>query len=68
MHSAAVASDGFYGFTEGVWAGVPVKTTEPGSYEVQRNFEMDEFAKKKIEATNAELVSERETVSEMLTR
>jgi malate dehydrogenase len=68
IHSMAVASDGFYGFAEGVWAGVPVKTTEPGSYEVERGFEMDEFAKKKIEATNAELVSERETVSEMLAR
>ena len=56
-----------YGFDEGVWASVPVRTTAPGTYEVVREgFEHDEFAKSKIAATNAELVEERETVQEML--
>src|SRR5690606_6072467 len=27
IHSLAVESDGSYGFTPGVWAGVPVRTT-----------------------------------------
>jgi malate dehydrogenase len=66
VHSVAVASDGFYGFSEGVWAGAPVRTTAPGKYEVVRSFEMDEFAKQKLAATNEELVGERETVKEML--
>ena len=65
VHSVAVASDGSYGFTPGIWAGVPVKTTEKG-YEVVKTYQMDEFSKAKIEATNEELVGERETVKELL--
>jgi malate dehydrogenase len=67
LHSVAVRSDGSYGFDEGVWASVPVRTTAPGTYEVVREgFEHDDFARSKIAATNAELVEERETVKEML--
>jgi malate dehydrogenase len=67
LHSLAVRSDGSYGFDEGVWASVPVRTTAPGTYEVvTEGFEHDEFARAKIAATNAELVEERETVKEML--
>jgi malate dehydrogenase len=65
LHSVAVLSDGFYGFSAGIWAGVPVKTTEKG-YEVQKSFSMDEFSKSKIAATNEELVGERDTVKELL--
>jgi malate dehydrogenase len=65
VHSVAVPSDGFYGFSAGVWAGVPVKTTKDG-YEVIKSNAMDEFAKGKIAATNEELVGERETVKELL--
>ena len=66
VHSVAVESDGFHGFAKGVWAGAPVRTTTPGSWEVVRSFEMDDFAKQKLAATNEELASERETVKEML--
>ncbi|MEM1108909.1 MAG: malate dehydrogenase [Planctomycetota bacterium] len=66
VHSVAVKSEGRYGFHPDVWAGLPVKTTAPGEYEVVEGLEIDDFAKSKIEATNAELVSERETVAEML--
>ncbi len=65
VHSVAVKSEGQYGFHPDVWAGLPVKTTADG-YEVVEGLPMDDFATKKIEATNSELVSERETVSEML--
>jgi malate dehydrogenase len=65
IHSVAVASDGSYGFSAGIWAGVPVKTTENG-YEIQKSFTMDEFSKSKIAATNEELVGERDTVKELL--
>ena len=69
LHSAAVRSDGSYGFDEGVWASVPVRTTAPGTYEVVREgFEHDAFARAKIAATNAELAEERETVKDMLGR
>lgn len=66
IHSVAVPSDGFYGFSEGVWAGVPVKTTKDG-YEIIKNNTFDEFAKGKLAATNEELVGERDTVKELLT-
>jgi malate dehydrogenase len=66
VHSVAVKSNGEYGFDPEVWAGMPVKTTSPGSYEVIKGLPMDEFAKSKIAATNKELVEERETVKGML--
>jgi malate dehydrogenase len=66
IHSLAVDSQGRYGFSEGVWAGMPVKTTAPGAYEVITSYEMDDFAKSKIAITNDELVGERDTVKEML--
>lgn len=66
VHSIAICSDGSYGFTPGVWAGVPVKTTTPGSYEVIKGYEMCDFAKSKIKITDDELTSEKETVKDML--
>jgi malate dehydrogenase len=65
VHSVAVPSQGRYGFAEGIWAGMPVKTTATG-YEVVTSYEMDDFAKSKIKITNDELVGERDTVKEML--
>ena len=66
VHSVAVKSGGEYGFDPNVWAGMPVRTTSPGSYEVIKGLAMDEFAKGKIAATNKELVEEREMVKGML--
>jgi malate dehydrogenase len=66
IHSIAVKSEGLYGFDPNVWAGMPVRTTTPGSYEVITGYEMDDFAKSKIAATNKELVDERGFVAEML--
>ena len=65
IHSVAVESQGRYGFADGVWAGMPVKTTATG-YEVLTGYEMDDFAKSKIALTNDELVGERDTVKEMM--
>jgi len=65
IHSVAVESQGRYGFADGVWAGMPVRSTATG-YEVLTNYEMDEFAKSKIALTNDELVGERDTVKEMI--
>jgi malate dehydrogenase len=66
VHSVAVNSEGRYGFSEGVWAGMPVRTTSPGAYEVITSYEMDDFARSKIKITDDELVGERDTVKEML--
>jgi malate dehydrogenase len=66
VHSICVPSDGTYGFADGVWASVPVRTVAPGEYEVVKGIEHDEFAQAKIQASNEELVGERETVAELL--
>lgn len=68
VHSVAVKSHGEYGFDPEVWAGLPVKTTTPGNYEVIKGLAMDDFAKQKIATTNAELVGERDTVKGMLNK
>jgi malate dehydrogenase len=64
-HSVAVASGGAYGFAEDVWAGMPVISTVDG-YEMITDYAMDDFARSKIAITNDELVSERDTVKEMI--
>jgi len=66
IHSIAVKSHGAYGFDANVWAGMPVRTTTPGSYEVITSYAMDDFAQSKIAATNKELVEERAAVVDML--
>lgn len=66
LHSVAVASDGSYGFGEGLWASVPVRTTAPGEYAVERGIEHDEEARERLAATNAELEQERDTVRELV--
>jgi malate dehydrogenase len=65
IHSVAVDAKGRYGFSPGVWAGMPVRSTA-GGYEVIESYEMDDFAKSKIKITDDELVGERDTVKEML--
>ena len=66
IHSIAIKSEGHYGFDANVWAGMPVKTTTPGAFEVVTGIPLDEFAKSKIAATNKELAEERAMVAEML--
>lgn len=66
IHSIAVKSTGAYGFDANVWAGMPVRTTTPGSYEIIKDFAMDDFAKSKLAATNKELVEERSFVASMI--
>jgi malate dehydrogenase len=66
IHSVAVESGGRYGFDPHVWAGLPVRTTTPGAYEVIEGVPLDDFAKSKIAATNKELTEERAMVADML--
>ena len=66
IHSVAVKSKGHYGFDPEVWAGMPVRTTTAGSYEVITGYAMDDFAKSKLAATNQELVEERAFVADMI--
>ncbi len=66
VHAVAVPSEGRYGFAEGIWAGMPVRSTAGGGYEVVTGYEMDDFAKSKLKITNDELIAERDTVKELI--
>ena len=58
-----VASDGSYGVPEGLISGFPC-TCAGGEYEIVRGLEIDDFSRAKIDASVAELTSERDTVTE----
>jgi malate dehydrogenase len=63
--SMAVASDGSYGIKEGVVYSYPV-TCKGGDYEIVRGLTIDEFARAKLDATDAELREERAGVATLL--
>jgi malate dehydrogenase len=60
--SMGVPSDGSYGIPEGLICGFPCLCTD-GGYEIVQGLEIDDFSRAKIDASVAELVSERDTVS-----
>ncbi|HZO22967.1 MAG TPA: malate dehydrogenase, partial [Steroidobacteraceae bacterium] len=56
--SMAVPADGSYGVREGVIYSYPV-TIKGGSYEIVQGLEVDEFSRKRMDATDKELREER---------
>ena len=60
--SMAVPSDGSYGAPEGIITSFPC-TTAGGEYSIVQDLEIDDFSRAKIDASNDELVSERDTVA-----
>jgi malate dehydrogenase len=63
--SMAVASDGSYGIKEGVVYSYPVRCKK-GKYEIVRGLNVDEFARARLDATDAELREERAGVAALL--
>jgi malate dehydrogenase len=61
--SMGVPSDGSYDIPEGLICGFPC-TCAGGEYTIVPNLDLDEFSRAKIDASVAELISERDTVSE----
>ena len=59
--SMAIPSDGSYGIPEGVLYSYPV-TTRNGEYQIVQGLAVDEFSRKRMDATLAELEEEREGV------
>nr|AIT70186.1 malate dehydrogenase [Betaphycus philippinensis] len=57
--SMAVPADGSYGINKGVYFSYPVRCVGGGSYEIVQGIELDEFSRKYVEATAAELYAER---------
>jgi len=62
--SMAVVSDGSYGIPEGLIYSYPV-TTSGGDWTIVQGLEIDDFSRAKMDATAAELVEERDAVSEL---
>lgn len=62
--SMAVPSDGSYGVPEGLISSFPVTITG-GEYSIVQGIELDDFSKKRIEASVAELEGERDTVKKL---
>ena len=60
-----VPSDGSYGIPEGVMFGFPV-TTENAKYTIVKDLPIDDFSRKYIDITLAELEEERAGVADLL--
>ncbi|AQU81842.1 MAG: malate dehydrogenase [Halomonas sp.] len=63
--SMAIPSDGSYGIEEGIIYSYPVRC-QGGKYEIVQGFELDEFSKEKMQATEKELREERAAVEHLL--
>jgi malate dehydrogenase len=63
--SMAVPSDGSYGISEGVVYSYPV-TTQGGKYEIKQGLAIDEFSRKRMDLSDAELREERDGVKDLL--
>ena len=63
--SMAVPSDGSYGIPEGVVYSYPV-TLAGGEYRIVPGLAVDEFSRKRMDATLAELREEREGIKALL--
>jgi malate dehydrogenase len=63
--SMAVPSDGSYGIPAGVIYSYPV-TVRNGDYQIVQGLSIDEFSRKRMDASHAELLEEREGVKSLL--
>ena len=65
--SAAIASDGNpYGVAEGLIYSFPLRSDGKGSVKIVEGLELSDYARGKIKASEAELNSEREAISDLL--
>ncbi len=63
--SMAVPADGSYGISPGVFYSYPVNCAQ-GEYQIVQGLSIDEFSRKRMQLTDAELREEREGVKELL--
>jgi malate dehydrogenase len=64
--SAAVCSDGSYGVPEGLICSFPVTSDGNGGHSIVQDLPMSDWARGRLDATVNELLSERETVANLL--
>jgi malate dehydrogenase len=62
--SVGMVSDGSYGVPEGLIAGFPARSVG-GAWQIVSGLEIDDFSRARIDASVAELVSERDAVTEL---
>ncbi len=62
--SMGVVSDGSYGAPEGIISSFPC-TAKDGEYQIVQGLDIDEFSRARIDASNAELVDERNAVKDL---
>jgi malate dehydrogenase len=62
--SAAIVSDGSYGVPEGIISSFPV-TSSGGEWEIVQGLDISDFSRSRIDASVAELVDERNAVTEL---
>jgi malate dehydrogenase len=62
--SMGIVSDGSYGVPEGLVSSFPV-TTKDGNYEIVQGLDINEFSRGRIDASVAELASERDEVTKL---
>lgn len=63
--SMGVYSDGSYGIAKGLIYSFPCRCKN-GEWEIVQNLEVNDFSRKKMEATETELIEERDAVSNLL--
>ena len=63
--SMAIPSDGSYGIAEGLIYSFPVRCVE-GRYEIVQGLLIDEFSRARMNATEQELIEERDAVKHLL--
>jgi malate dehydrogenase len=64
--SAAVPSDGSYGIAEGLIFSFPLVSDGQGGYEIVQGLPISDFAREKLNATEAELLDEKSIVADLL--
>ena len=62
--SMSVPSDGSYGVPEGLISSFPC-VVKNGTYEIVQGLELNEFSRARIDASVAELIEERDAVTEL---
>lgn len=66
FHSVCVISKGEYGTPEGIITSLPIRVDAVGNWRVVEGIKLNEYAKSKIAASNAELLEERELAFKQL--
>jgi malate dehydrogenase len=62
--SVGLVSDGSYGIPQGLIAGFPA-VSKAGAWQIVQGIEIDDFSRARIDASVAELVGERDAVTEL---